>query len=134
MGKVANHFVMTVVGFGLLVLVINVTKCTYSLFDDTPPKPWDKSETDSKPQTKSKSSSKASAVTACRKIVRQSAIYGSEVDFDGWSRRYGYIGTALAVQEEVELMNGLGLMIPHTYRCTYKDGQAQLIWLRPGSE
>jgi hypothetical protein len=134
MGKVVNQFVMTVVGFALIVLAISLVKCTYSLFDDTPPKPWAKSETGSKPRVQSEASSKASAVTACRKIVRRSAVYGSKADFNGWSRRYGHIGGALAVQEEVELMNGLGLMVPHTYRCQYENGQAQLIWLRPGSE
>ena len=134
MGNVLNHLVMTIVGFGSIVILINVSKCTYSYFDDSPPMPWDKVETESKPKTKSKSTSKASAVTACRKIVRRSAIYGSEVDFNGWSRRYGTVDGLLAVQEEVELMNGLGLMVPHTYRCTYENGQATLLWLRPGSE
>lgn len=128
MGKVVNHLVMTVVGFGLLLLVINVGKCSYTLFDDTPSKIWPKSE------AKSEANTKASAVTACRRIVRLSAVFGSKADFNGWSRRYGYIGTALAVQEEVELMNGLGLMIPHTYRCAYENSQAKLIWLRRGTE
>ncbi len=30
-------------------------------------------------------------------------------------------------------MNGLGLMVPHTYRCSYGGGRATIIYLRPGT-
>ncbi len=130
MGKTPNQFFMTVIAFALLVLIMSLVKFTYSLFDDTPSTPRDQPGAESKPRAEDK----VSAVTACRKIVRSSAVFGSKADFNGWSRRFGYVRGALAVQEEVELMNGLGLMIPHTYFCTYQNGKAQLVWLRPGTD
>ena len=53
-------------------------------------------------------------------------------DFNGWSRRYGIDGEKVAVREEVELMNSLGMMFPHTYLCIYENGTATLISLIPG--
>ncbi len=41
-------------------------------------------------------------------------------------------GLTLA-EEEVDLMDGLGLMVPHTYRCSYGGGRAKIIYLQPGT-
>ncbi len=30
-------------------------------------------------------------------------------------------------------MNGLGLMVPHTYSCSYGGGRAKIIYLRSGT-
>ncbi len=42
-------------------------------------------------------------------------------------------GGLMLVEEEVDLMNGLGLMVPHTYRCSYGGGRAKTIYLQPGT-
>ncbi len=42
-------------------------------------------------------------------------------------------GGLMLVEEEVDLMNGLGLMVPHTYRCSYGGGRAKITYLRPGT-
>ncbi len=39
----------------------------------------------------------------------------------------------MLVEEEANLVNGLGLMIPHTYRCSYGGGRATIIYLQPGT-
>ena len=83
--------------------------------------------------TNSKANLNARAAVACRNAVRDVAKFSSKADFNGWSRRYGITGENVTVQEEVELMNGLGMMVPHTYRCTYDRGEATIIFLRPGN-
>lgn len=52
----------------------------------------------------------------CRNYVRSSARFSSKVDFR-WDASTRTDGTQTIITGTVELMNGFGSMIPHTYRC-----------------
>ena len=44
-----------------------------------------------------------------------------------------FAGGLMLVEEEVDLVDGLGLMVPHTRRCSYGGGRAKITYLRPGT-
>ena len=119
MSKFEDGAINTVIGICTFSFLFAVAYCTTEVGDNKP--------------TSSKANLNAKAAVACRNAVRDVAKFSSKADFNGWSRRYGITGENVTVQEEVELMNGLGMMVPHTYRCTYDRGEATIIFLRPGN-
>ncbi len=72
------------------------------------------------------------AIYLCRKVVRAAAKFPSKADFPflavGVSENEG----GYTVHGEVELMNGIGLMVPHKYICSVENRRAKLIALSPG--
>ncbi len=121
MKRFAEKVVMLVILSVLLLGLLNIGKGVYEIF--VPPKS----------RASSQAGIRAEAAMACRDAVRDATVFGSKADFHFTTRRYGKSGGVLAVEEEVDLMNGLGLMIPHTYLCTYDQGRAKIISLRRGS-
>ncbi len=72
------------------------------------------------------------AIYLCQKVVRAAAKFPSKADFPflavGLSENEG----GYTVHGEVELMNGIGLMVPHKYICSVENRRAKLIALSPG--
>jgi len=62
-----------------------------------------------------------SAVFTCKKMVEADARFPTKADFD-WGIDGNY--KSRLVQGRVELMNGLGSMIPHRFQCKFDDNGA----------
>ena len=69
--------------------------------------------------------------SSCQFQVENEARFKTKVNFIGFPRT-GRTGNIVSVHGNVELMNGMGLMIPHNYYCMFKDGKLVKMKVREG--
>lgn len=73
---------------------------------------------------------RSGALLLCYEALQQQVRFPSEIDLGVWGTQVGWLAnnpTIIGVRGNVQLMNGLGLMIPHTYACDIDPKERRVI-------
>ncbi len=126
---------------GLLVLL--AIGFIVSLFEETPEEKQAKiaqetAENAAKEREYERSAKRATTILFCHRAVLSQVKFPTRAVFDSGQLQAASVTPVGASTEDrvvrgrVELLNGLGALIPHTYGCEIKNGEVSTVAINPG--